>query len=349
MKIALLTIWHEKNYGAEMQAYATIKALRELGHTVQMIDIRLSDQNCMTIKNSISALVKKLCPSSRQFNNFWNKYIPTTQRYRSISDLQVCPPKADVYLVGSDQVWNPDITRQFAPLYFLDFGDDRIKRISYASSFGVSRWVNETITPQVRQLLHRFDAVSCREQEGTKILQDTFGVEAECVLDPTLLFNGYPELVGTVVPKNTMVYYPLTTDPELENFAIKLADRLGLSVINNKKTTYLLGSIEWKRVTIEDWVRNIAEAKFVITRSFHGMAFCLIYHRQFVVIGNKNGRSSRITNLLNKLNIGDRYFESFEELNRAKPWETMLDYNRIETSLQDLREKSFNFLERVLK
>lgn len=127
MKIALLTIWHECNYGAELQAYATVKILQNLGHKVEMIDIRLSDCRKGNINQKIFNIVCGITPGYRKFINFWKKYIPVTRRYNSIDKLQKRPPVADVYLVGSDQVWNPELTKEFSLLYFLNFGDNNIK------------------------------------------------------------------------------------------------------------------------------------------------------------------------------------------------------------------------------
>ena len=98
MKIALLTIWHEKNYGAELQAYATIKVLQQLGHDVKMIDIRLSDMGKPSLGGRISLLVESISPNHRKFEYFWKSYIPTTQRYTSIEELQANPPEADIYI-----------------------------------------------------------------------------------------------------------------------------------------------------------------------------------------------------------------------------------------------------------
>ena len=137
MKVALLTIWHEKNFGAELQAYATIKILQQLGHDPKMIDIRLSDISQTNIKGKIGNFISNFGPSQRKFEQFWKKYTPVTQRYRNLKELQNNPPAADVYMVGSDQVWNPDIVKGFTNVFFLNFGSDIIKRVYYASSFGV--------------------------------------------------------------------------------------------------------------------------------------------------------------------------------------------------------------------
>ena len=113
MKIALLTIWHEKNYGAELQAYATIKAIKHLGHCPEMINIHLASKEQPSFLGRIANFIEKLLPASTKFERFWSYYIPKTKKYNSVSELYNDPPQADIYIVGSDQVWNPDITKEF--------------------------------------------------------------------------------------------------------------------------------------------------------------------------------------------------------------------------------------------
>ena len=306
MKIALLTIWHEKNYGAELQAYATIKILQQLGYDVEMIDIRLSDLHRSNLKGKIGNYISKFGPSQRKFEKFWKTYIPVSQRYRSLGDLQNDPPVADVYMVGSDQVWNPDIVKDFTNVYFLDFGSDKIKRVSFASSFGVSTWKRQEMIENVRTLLRRFAYISCREDSGVKILKDVFDITAEHVLDPTIL--------------------------------------LGLSVINANWSKNILGTIIWNRNSLEGWIKDIAEAKFVITPSFHGVAMSIVHHRNFAVLVAQKDRATRIFSLLSQLGLQDRVFYSIEELDSAKPWNQTIDYTEIDEKLKELRKNSIAYL-----
>lgn len=344
MKVAVLTIWHEKNYGAELQAYATIKMLQNLGHTVQMIDIRLSDMRKVNFKQRIVDAVSSFGQDERSFNRFWRKYIPTTRRYKNIEELKKNPPKADIYLVGSDQVWNPDITKRFAPIYFLDFAPNHIPRISYASSFGSEECLHQDFNSLMQSQLRKFCALSCREESGVIFLKQSFGLDAKCVVDPTLLLTDYSELIGDIQEKETLVYYPLSCDEELESYSISLANRLSLVPINNKKEVLLLGKIPWKRVRIEDWIKNIGEAKFVITRSFHGLVFCLLYKRQFAILASRNGRGDRLINLLKMVKLEDRLYSNVAAIDKDKPWLREIDYDNVVDILKVRREESINYL-----
>lgn len=350
MKIALLTIWHEKNYGAELQAYATIKLIQELGHDVKMIDIRLSDKNPKTIKNRIASAIESISPCSRKFNNFWNKYIPTTRRYHNFQELIDNPPQADIYIVGSDQVWNPAITGKFSELFFLNFGDDNIKRVSLASSFGQETWDYPSDVEKFANLLSQFFHITCRESSGVGILKNTFGKESELVLDPTLILSSYDDFIDTssIVERNTLVYYPLSYDEELSNLADELAKSTGMLAVNNNEKSSILNRITWDRISIEQWIRNIAEAKFVITRSFHGLAFSLIFNKNFAVLKTRNNKLTRITNLLSLVGLENRLYETVYDLKEDEPWNRPLDYCEINHKLNKLRENSVNIIQGML-
>lgn len=341
MEIALITIWHEKNYGAEMQAYATIKALKKLGHNVKMIDIRLSDIEKRSIKGKIASVIESCSPGDKKFKRFWHKYIPCTKRYRSKRELYRYAPQADIYMVGSDQVWNPDITKDLTDVFFLNFGNQSVRRVGYAPSFGTECWNYPNLRIEVDSYLTNFDFITCREESGIEILSNTFNVTAKCVVDPTLLFSDYSELTGPIYPKNTLVYYPIYKDLELEECAIYVANILGLDPINNKNIKYLFNNAVWDFNSIEGWIKNIAESQFVLTRSFHGIVFSIIYNRQFAVIGSKNNRSTRIINLLSKLGLEDRYSSNVDELRKSKPWESRIDYTSVNEKLKKLRENSW--------
>lgn len=348
MKVVLLTIWHVENYGAELQTYATVKALKQLNFDVEVIDFRLSDETKMSFLGRIASYVQMVSPLKLKFKKFWEKYIPSSQRYRTGSDLIENPPVADIYMVGSDQVWNPDITQIRAKNYFLNFGSLDIKRISYASSFGVSEWKHVNLYDDVKSLLENFDYVTCREESGVELLKRQFGIEAINVVDPTLLFTSYPEFVKSPKEKNNLVFYPLSEDSELEILSQKVAAILDLNLINNNKVTKLFGRTEWNRNSVEEWVKNIAESKFVITRSFHGLIFSLLHNKQFALLKIRNGRNSRVENLLRKVGLEDRIYDTPEALLSDEPWKRKIDYSVVNPRVANLREESWDVLKSML-
>lgn len=350
MKIALLTIWHVGNYGAEMQAYATCRVLKELGHEVTLIDFRNPYSSKNSIKQKFANILGLFTISYLKFKHFWSRYLPEkTCYYHSLSELKKHPPQADMYLVGSDQVWNPEIAKENIEAYFLNFGSPMVKRAAYASSFGTSSWSGmQQITDMARTSLKRFQKISCRESSGTKLLHDVFGVDSTTVLDPTLLLDGYPELTGEIEDRRTLVFYPLWRDAELENFSLNLSRELNLEFINNNKMVMLTNSIPFNRLSVENWVRNIAEASFVITRSFHGLAFSLIYQKQFIII-NDSDRNVRIKDLLHALNLESRLFKTIDDVKSRKPWLQKINYEDVNIRLNSLRIKSIDYLKQMLQ
>lgn len=351
MKIALLTIWHCENYGAEMQLYATVKALTELGHEVNVIDFRLSDYKS-TIKSQIVRLLTFFTPNYQHFRSFWKEHIKTTDHYYKLEELKANPPKADAYIVGSDQVWNEDITRNRASAYFLDFGSEEIRRISYASSIGVDKWTfSKDFTELAKRQIKKFSFISCRENTGANILSDALNVKVENVLDPTLLYDNYTEITGKLFDKKTIVYYPLSKeDVSLVTFCKDLSVEMKLKYVNANPYTLMLGlPIVWNRNSVKRWVKTIGEAAFVVTGSFHGLAFSLINHRQFVIINpNKNGRNSRITDLLRLLGLMDRFFTNVEDAKASKIWTQKIDYDKVDLELLKARQYSWDYLRRCL-
>ena len=348
MKVALLTIWHVKNYGAELQTYATVKALRQMGCQVEVIDYRLSDERKKSFLGKIAYIVELVSPLYYKFNQFWKKYIPSSFYYKTSEDLYRNPPKADVYMVGSDQVWNPDITKSRYNSYFLNFGPDSVKRVSYASSFGVGEWQHTDIFDDVKSLLMRFDYITCREDLGVELLNNQFNLKAKSVVDPTLLFDSYPEFAMRSSNGKSLVFYPLSDDPELESLSQKVAAILGLKVINNNNVRKILGRIAWNRSSIEEWVKNIAESQFVITRSFHGLVFSLLYNKQFALLKIRNGRNSRVDNLLKKVGLENRVYETPEALLNDRPWNKSINYKYVNSRMMELREESWGTLKSML-
>lgn len=354
MRIALLTIWHVGNYGAELQAYATCRILEELGHDVTIIDFRENENPNESFKGRLARYISSCTLTHFKFSIFWNKYFPNkTRHYHTYEELKANPPEADLYLVGSDQVWNYKILADKAEAFFLAFGKGEIRRASYASSFGISEWqANEPLTSMAKQMLCRFSAVSCREASGIRILKEVFNIDAAEVLDPTLLFDEYFGVNSqNATEDGTLAYYPLSTNNELAKFSIELAHELGLLPNNINKKVLLSNTIAWNRPDVEQWVNSIARASLVITPSFHGLTFSLLFRKQFIIINNNinQERKVRMTDLLKKLGLENRYFDSIERAKKTKAWEQTIDYDIVFPKLLQMRSSSIDYLKKMLQ
>lgn len=354
MRIALLTIWHVGNYGAELQAYATCRILEQLGHEITIIDFRENEHPNETLKNKLARYISSCTLTHYKFSAFWNKYLPKkTRHYHCYEDLVADPPHADLYLVGSDQVWNYKITADKAKAFFLAFGPDKVKRSSYASSFGMNEWnASPQLTTTAKYMLSKFVAVSCRESSGIKILKDVFNVDGVEVLDPTLLFSEYFGINSHNSKQDgTLAYYPLSLNNELTSFSKDLASELGLRPNNINKKLLITNTIAWNRPSIKQWVNSIARASFVVTPSFHGLAFSLIFRKQFIIVNNNinQERKVRMTDLLQTLSLEDRYFDSIEEAKQSKIWERTIDYDAVSSQLQKMQSSSISYLNKMLQ
>lgn len=344
MKIGLLTYHHSSNYGAIMQSYATARALKELGHDVEFINIEQPE------KKSSKAFIFYF--KLKAFKRFMDKfYPPETKVFASLDELQKADLDFDCLIVGSDQVWNPQISKDKCLVYFLDFGKPDIKRLSYASSFALKEWPKdkENLLLEIDRCLHRFKAISVREKTGADLAERLFGLKASVVVDPTMLHDNYDEITNGPVQENgEVIGYILNKTPlQLEKSRI-LAKKIG-------KKPLMISTIWPKRgfryvypPSIESWIKYIGGAKFVMTDSFHGLAFSLIYKRNFVVITPNNGRNSRLKDLLDSCGLGDRYFMETDDIPYDRLIHNPIDYGKVYESLNVRKEFSWNFLKENL-
>lgn len=349
MKISLITYHYSSNPGAIMQTYALTRFLRECGYVVNLIDIRHVEYDLRTISegsNILVRLVKSMVFPRRMKRMFKNFYPTLTKHYYNLDELKADPPQSDCYIVGSDQVWNYKIARDRVLAYFLDFGDENIRRISYASSFGLQQWETGkyATTEDVQRCLDRFNAISVREEVGQNIMKETFHKEAKLVLDPTLLFDSYPEISGTIKNNNEICCYKLNKTKDFFDNIGFIKEKLGLPAVLINHNYPVKGLKYCFNPSVNRWMRRIAGAKFVITDSFHGVAFSIIFRKQFVAILNKDGLNSRIINLMKLMHLENRMYESLEEMRKDDCWMQPIDYSKVEPYLIKMRKDSINYL-----
>lgn len=374
MKICILTFRLHSNFGFLMQAYALQYVLKSLGHDPYTVDIRVEPFSLSSkIKNIIKLLLlfisRKLgfpqlpyITSKEQAyidKNTWefiHNNINLTSRVKSIKDLTKIGNQYDFYLVGSDQVWRKEYCPHI-PSYFLGFVSKGRKKASYAASFGVSNpnYTNKMIK-QCKKLLSEFSAISVREAEGVKICRDLFGVEATQTLDPTLLLDKskYLELVNTSEktqhPETPFILaYILDESSEKLSFIKQYAKKKQLAVYYIKPQN--INEVGIKRIdecvypSISQWLNAFENADFIITDSFHGTVFSIIFKKQFVVIDNPKRGSSRLISLLKSFSLEDRLITNNKKINVI----SLIDYDKVEPILKEKKIKSLSFLEYALK
>lgn len=345
MKVSIITYHDEDNYGATLQAYATYRAVKELGFIPEIINLHMAHRESIPYK--IVFGLKRW-----RFNAFRKKYMPNkTRLYTSVDELRKNPPITDVYLVGSDQTWNPTISKEFALAYFLDFGSGSQKRITYASSFGTSTWIDSDVAKKnnVKRLLSRFSTLLIREDKGVEIALKEFGLESKQVIDPVLLFSSYPELTGKLMQTNDIIVYKIKNDTEFYRRAVILGREMNCSVKSIGSLRQLKGIKTSYPETIEKWISNIGSAKYVFTDSFHGTVLSLLYHRQFVVYVGNPKLISRITSLLSLVGLMNRVCTNKNSMDEIKHLlNEKIDYNMVDSILNRNRMHSLSLLKEAI-
>lgn len=345
--IGILTFHGESNYGAFLQTFALSEVLKSLGYNVVIIDFRLPKIS----KGFVKDLFKSILVNKRIFDSARGSFIElTTECYSNSSELKAKFPVQDLYIVGSDQVWNEEITKEVRDTYFFDFLPDNKKRIAYAASFGAEEWLyNEQDTAEIKTLLDKFYAISVREKSAVQYCKEKLGLNVLQVLDPTLLLGDYSRIAGKNIPEmNNLVCFKFEKDESFFEFAKKLGKKSDKRVVflNNNRPVKKVKSIYFP--TIKKWLETIGGASLVVTDSFHGLCFSILYQRQFIVIPGNKGRFIRLYSLLELLGLTSRVFYSYEEVFETDKWRDSIDYVAVYDKLKKERLNSINFLQRCI-
>ena len=290
MKIGILTFHWATNYGAVLQAYALQSFLTKLGHDVRIIDyqpLTYEKRFFQCFKTKRPWLIKKNLIEfykEQPFIAFRKKYLKLTTRYHSLQELKGNPPECDVYICGSDQIWNPSFTKggegQPTTSYFLDFGNKKTIRIAYAVSFGCTEY-QEEIKRIVSPVLTKFNAISVRENSGCEIVRNMGVDNVSLMPDPTLLLTAqaYNEISDGSMPHQPFNFFYAIQDRQLaiekmENyFRHKFPER----VISTRAFKYSM-------IDLRQWLSLIKAARSVVTNSFHGIVFSIIYRKPFIAV-----------------------------------------------------------------
>ena len=351
MKIGVLTYHKERSHGATFQAYATYRALKELGCDVEVIDLAHE-------KHVTAAWLRKLAllyyglSDYRQAKFRKQFYPPFSKHYQNLDELQANPPHVDALCVGSDQTWNLNIaTKENMMAFFLDFGNETLPRFSYASSFGYPEWQikDDAQTKRAGDLLKNYVGLSVREVTAQNILKEQFGLDATVVCDPTLLHTNYNEFTQGLKQRNEVICYSLNYDPEPMRAAVKeIGTYVNAPIRWLGKPYYVKGVRNTYHADFYRWFRYMAGAKYILTNSFHGTVLSLICKKQFAVLYKENGLSSRIVDLLKQVGLEDRIYFSYDKFKKSDIWKEKIDYTEVDKKLSVYREKSWEFLKNVV-
>jgi len=383
-KVGILTFFNRMNYGAELQAYALHKKVKDLGYDCEIFDVLSpyhphakksqlykpfsASEKKLRIKGRINTKLQRIIDSvaavlnlknarrrKERFENFKQMYLTVSERkYFSVDDLYRYEMPYEIFITGSDQVWNPQASLSSPEPYFLSFASKDKRKISYAASFGVSG-IPEDLKSRYSKWLANIDFISVRENHGADIVHDITGRSAEVVLDPTLLLNPNDWNRLAVEPefkKPYILLYVLMHSAYVTKLAYYLSKKTGYLIVRIARGNMREG-LECKVKNLFDagpseFLGLFKNASFVLTSSFHGTAFSVNYNKPFYSIIRKGGGvNSRMISLLGNLGLTSRLLHDGDDF--PKDDDIFMDFSQANLALQKEREKSLAFLIKALK
>lgn len=384
MKIGILTFYRNSNYGAMLQATALCAVLRNEGHEPVFLDtaiqtlhrrgfagtaarfaFRLVSGNADGAMAAVGSFLRAKAESGIES---YADPLPVSPPLRTMKALRKYAAGLDAAIVGSDQMWNPHWTAPFLPVVFLDFAPETCRRVAYAVSFSVPEW-RQSNAGAAGTLMEKFRAIGVREKSGERIVGALCpGISARTTLDPTLLAgrtfweSKIPGEPDRMRKRHAFSYFlPRTSERDISKWNESAAALPGVDEVLDASAAprgRLFARLCSRfgvhgKIGVDEWLRRLAESRFVVTNSFHGTAFAVIFHRPFASVLLGGGESSRdmnerIVSLLSEIGLEDRMVQpgSFGELKAI--FEKPVDWSGVDAKLQTARLQSEKFLREAL-
>lgn len=360
MRIGILTWHHVKNYGTAYQAFGLCKALEMLGAEVDLIDYRRGKvyhaHRVNYLKLLKSALHRKKTPvfyefDDSLFNNYYDEHFSYSEECRYRQDFQKIDSNYDCFICGSDQVWNPNC---FDSHFFLDFVEEKSRKIAYAPSFGVEKIFDLDLRNEMGRLISGFDFLSVREHSGCLLISEITGRnDVFSAIDPVFLLDGKEWEKISKQPKDFkqtkygFIFF-LANSPRIRE-CIEEMEKLGLEPVVYHCTQTLDNEYyNVKDLTPEEMLYILKNANYICTDSFHIMAFSIIFNRRFKVFKKHFGKKSndqygRITQLLDYFNLHEMEYEHNPVFN------VFCSYEETNKKIEVRKAESFEYLKKALK
>lgn len=376
-KIGIITILNVNNYGAELQAFALHHKLKQMGYDNEIINYlyyknpEYKSENISspllktTFKNKLKDLVLKwldkysafkypgIAKRRRQrFNDFHKKHTTLSRTYKSYSDLYNAELDYETYIVGSDQVWNPNNGTNIAP-YFLTFAPENANKVSYASSFGIGS-LSEVFFPQYKKWLNNLKHISTREADGVNIIKNITGRHVTHVVDPTLLLtksDWQKLMVPYTHTEPYILFFIFKKNKYAEDLAYRIQKNTGYKIIRVCKNEMPLESDD-KILNIRDYGPSeflglYNSASIVLTTSFHGSIFSLIFEKPFYTITPASkDNNSRQESLMNIVGLKERLLREGDNIDLDRIMD--IDFGQVKGKLKEHIDISVNFLNNSL-
>lgn len=321
--ISILNFWWAANYGANLTAYALQQLI----------------ENSILVDNS--DFQQYLGDSAQGFHhNFAKKYLQTSDVCRTTNSLCNLNRNCNTFIVGSDQVFRQKINKRIADTFLLDFANINSKKIAFSASFGVDKekFLKENSKEKIERMrtsLKSFDFISCREKSGVEICRDLFDVKAEWIIDPVFIAD--KDIYDELLKKATSDY-----SDKIVSYLIGPKNKL--TKYYDENVVQLANSNE----TVENWLSAIKTCKLLITDSFHGMCFALIFNKPFICIVNSSTGSTRYDSVFELLGIGKQCITNIKEI-YEKDCIFKVDYDVVNKRIDYERQRSLDFLKMALE
>lgn len=371
MKLGILTLPLEINYGGILQNYALQRALCKLGHEAITID-RHNRVGYPSFARHLMGYSKRILQHYLRHRNVtvkWNPFLSeeefkklteNTQRfinkninltYKVYSDqLEKIDHdyQFDGYVVGSDQVW----LNYYCPDSFLSFVKRKnVKKVIYAASCGKRSFFNDDkLVRECSELAKSFNGISVREKSLVSKCESELGVSAEFVLDPTLLLTPeeYKELLSEKMNDEAIVFsYILDNNNKKQQVVSSVAGLLNLPIVSFNCD--VPDRIVTPQHSVEEWINNIMRANFIVTDSFHGTVMSILFNKQFITICNESRGSGRFESVLNLFNLKSRIIDDSNAFDLREMINSAIVYDKVNEIINKQRAKSVAFILNSLK
>lgn len=348
--IGIVGNWSYPNYGSELTYYALYRTIKGMGKSVLMIgwpkraEWKPSDQAQLFDKQPYASY----------------EIAPLVQ---TRSELRKLNERCAMFVLGSDQLLNNNLYHWMDKFMQLDWVCSSKRKIAYAASFGYDYiWGGESDREELAYFLRRFDAFSVREKSGVLLAKKHYGVSAQMVPDPIFLLpvTCYEQLVANVPEKDTqkpfLFSYILDTSKEKADILKECADTLHvrLTFVPDRSKDAVTSKNMWDiraedSLSVEAWLSEIKNCKYMVTDSFHGMCFAILFHKPFLAVCNESRGSARFTSLLEELGLQNRLVKSIREL-REKKWllSQPADYDSVQKKIDQMAARGYLWLEEAL-
>lgn len=341
--VGIFGVWSGCNYGSIATYYALNQVISSMGKTVLMIDKPILSDSDVELKETHA-------------RRFGREHYNISKQYR-LEQMHLLNNICDAFMIGSDQVWNYGISKNFGKAFYLDFAGEEKKKIAYAVSFGHGTdFAPVDERKVIAEYMSYFDGIGTREADGVRLCRDCYGIKAEQVLDP--VFVADPQIYDSLIEKSLykeeepfIAAYILDPTPEKTEAILHLQKKFGgIKVINlldglpwlfekNKKLTNLPNCIE--NVQVEDWLYYLKNAQFVLTDSCHGASFALIFKKNFIAITNRHRGFSRFVSLSQLFRFEDHLITDPKAILNNPDLLTPINYGLVD-DIMDLERRRCN-------